>query len=141
SIAALQWVKRNVAAFGGDPDNVTAVGMGNGAAIVSALIASPLADGLFGKAILQSGTWMTTQQQAGIGALRTLAEAEEMGTTYASGLQSSNLRSMRGLQAQQIASAPSPGIIVDGYVLKEDPAVTFTAGRQRPVAVLVGSNK
>src|SRR5690606_18357034 len=92
-------------------------------------------------AILQSGTWMTSSQELGIGALRTLAEAEEMGTAVAERLEAKSLSRLRGIPAQQVGSAQSPGIIVDGYVLKEDPALMFAAGKQRPVPVLVGSNQ
>jgi carboxylesterase type B len=84
---------------------------------------------------------MTNSTTLGIGKLRTLAEAEEMGAAMAARLEVESVNKLRGLQQQQLTGAQSPGIIVDGYVLKEDPAVTFAAGRQRPVAVLVGSNK
>lgn len=136
SIAALQWVKRNIAAFGGDPANVTAIGSASGAAMIAALIASPLGDGLFDKAILQSG-WMATP----LAPLPTLAEAERMGAEVLVRQEAESIADLRDARAQQLALETSPGLIVDGYVLTEDPAVTFAAGRQRRVAVLAGSNK
>jgi para-nitrobenzyl esterase len=73
AVATLQWVQRNIAAFGGDPDNVTIFGESAGAAMVGALVGSPVAKGLFHRAIAQSGGWMGL----GMGAMTPLAQAEQ----------------------------------------------------------------
>src|SRR6185369_1162418 len=75
AIAMLQWVKKNIAAFGGDPNNVTIAGESAGANMIGALVGSPLAKGLFNRAIAQSGGWMGLTMQR----MNNSAQAQENG--------------------------------------------------------------
>jgi para-nitrobenzyl esterase len=138
-LASLRWVKQNIAAFGGDPTNVTVFGQSAGGMAIASLVSSPESKGLFRRAISQSGAWM------GLGfspAMRTRAQAEEAGVTQASELNASTAEQLRALSTADVtAKLRSAGMIVDGWVLPEDPSVVFAAGRQNAVDVLVGSNK
>ncbi len=138
ALAALGWVQRNIATFGGDPDNVTIFGESAGAIMVAALVGSPEAEGLFGRAISQSGAWMGL----GMAQMSTLARAEEAGAAGAEELGASSIAELRAKPAEEILRGiRSAGIVVDGYLVPEDLSKTFAAGRQRPVDVLVGSNR
>lgn len=97
-IAGLQWIKRNIARFGGDPGSVTISGQSAGAASVHALIASPLAKGLFHRAIAQSGS-------GGIPRWRSLSEGEAMGVRFADAAGAKTLAELRALTPEQIAAA------------------------------------
>ena len=108
-IAALQWVRRNVAAFGGDPGRVTLAGQSAGADLVSALMRSPLAKGLFHRAILMSGgssDWYLS-----------LAEAEQAGAAWARTFQDSSLAALRGLPAAGTLVGGRFGLVADGWCL------------------------
>jgi para-nitrobenzyl esterase len=138
-LASLRWVQRNIAAFGGDPGNVTVFGQSAGAMAIASLVASPQAKGLMQRAISQSGAWM------GLGpvpAMRTRAQAEEAGLKAATDAGVTTAGELRALPAEQVTEKfRSAGMIVDGWVIPEDPSITFAAGRQNAVDVLVGSNK
>ncbi len=138
-LASLQWVKKNIAAFGGDPNNVTVFGQSAGAMAIASLVSSPESKGLFRRAISQSGAWM------GLGfapAMRTRAQAEEAGVKAATEAGVSTAQQLRAMSAADVtAKFRSAGMIVDGWVLPEDPSAVFAAGRQNAVDVLVGSNK
>ena len=138
-LASLRWVKSNIAAFGGDPNNVTVFGQSAGAMAIASLVASPEAKGLMHRAISQSGTWL------GLGptpAMRTRAQAEQTGVTAATEAGATTVEQMRAMSAADVtAKFRSAGTIVDGWVIPEDPSMTFAAGRQNAVDVLVGSNK
>jgi para-nitrobenzyl esterase len=138
-LASLRWVQNNIAAFGGDPGNVTVFGQSAGAMAIASLVASPEAKGLFNRAISQSGAWMGLGPSPG---MRTRAQAEEAGIKAADDAGVKTAAELRAMSAADVtAKFRSAGMIVDGWVIPEDPTATFLGGRQNAVDVLVGSNK
>jgi para-nitrobenzyl esterase len=146
TIATLKWVRANVAAFGGDPNNVTIFGESAGAAMVGGLVGSPVAKGLFQKAIAESGQWMGL----GMGAMAPLARAEQAaaggggrgrGGAPAEPRPLPSLTDLRARSTDDVAKMRGSGMIIDGYYVPEDESITFSQGRQNPVDLIVGSNK
>src|SRR5262245_23446460 len=137
AIAMLQWVKRNISAFGGDPNNVTIAGESAGAIMVGALVGSPLAKGLFHRAIAQSGGWMGLTMQR----MNTSAQAQENGAKAMAALGVKTIAELRTKPLADLAGLGGAGLVVDGYVIPEDLSLTFMSGKQNAVDVLTGSNK
>jgi para-nitrobenzyl esterase len=137
AIAMLQWVKRNVAAFGGDPSNVTVAGESAGAIMVGALVGSPQAKGLFTRAIAESGGWMGLM----MGRMQQASTAEANGVKAMQGLGVSTIAELRAKPINELNIPGGAGLVVDGYLIPEDLSYTFQAGKQNAVDVLTGSNK
>jgi para-nitrobenzyl esterase len=138
AIAALQWVQKNIARFGGDPKRVTIFGESAGAGMVANLMAMPVAKGLFIRAIGESSAWST----ATIAPLATLAEAEQDGVKLADAVGAKSLADLRAQPAEAILKAGRGlGPVVDGWLIREDPGKVFAAGKQIDIPVLTGSNR
>ena len=138
-IAALEWIQRNIAAVGGDPKNVTIAGQSSGSISVSILMASPLARGLFHRAIGESGGLFEPLQ---LGPKFLLSNAEHDGEKYAVSLGAPALKELRQLPAS-LLTGNAGGIVhpvIEPYVLPLSPYEAFTSGHQNDVPLLIGSN-
>lgn len=164
-VAALEWVQRNIEAFGGDPEKVTIGGASSGGTSIHMLRSSPLAKGLFSRAICESGPGMAPPSDGNgtIAIYMTLAAAEEAGTEVLDVLSLSSLAELRETPADKIVAATLPrtqGVwksylrpnsstslsvydtanpIIDGYVIPQSPLAAFTSGQAADVPTLAGA--
>lgn len=143
-LAALRWVRANIALFGGDPDRVTIGGQSSGALDVCNLMASPLAAGLFEQAVLQSGVCVdSVYPDAHAAEVNGERLANDLGIPPGP----EALKALRALPPDRILQTTNddPDLdfepVVDGWVLPQQPAVVFAEGKEAKIPVLVGSNE
>ncbi|MEU9450169.1 carboxylesterase family protein [Streptomyces sp. NPDC048277] len=146
TVAALEWVQRNIGAFGGDPDRVTLAGWSQGASFVNILLASRRARGLYHRALLSSGVRYTKDPALarGTARYRSLADAEANGTDLAARLGADGLAALRALDADDLVTraaadtAADFGNVLDGYVLPDTYTAVLEARAETDVPVLTG---
>jgi len=140
-MAALQWVRDNIAAFGGDAENITIFGQSAGGMSAVSLLVSPLTEGKFQRVIVESGAILAGPP------LKRLKDAEISGTEF---LGADSLQSLRDLPATELLKRfglfmsthreSRLGPIIDGYVLSEDPSEAFRLHHEHKVPLIIGNN-
>lgn len=156
-VAALRWVKRNIVAFGGDPGNVTIFGESAGGVSVGCLLASPLAKGLFHRAVMQSGVAARSTPLRGHAARGRSAEATgievatRLGLSVPGGDSAETAAALRAVSAERLLETANPRVglfgkgqpfwpCVDGFFLPEPPSRIIVSGEHNDVPVMLGSN-
>ncbi len=137
-IAALKWIQRNIAAFGGDPGRVTIFGVSAGGSHVNHLMATPAARGLFHRAIAQSGA-------NGMSMPRSLADAEQIGVALADSHGGGSLKGLRALPFKELVDTDvsyrtQTSTFVDGEILPDSVPEMFRKGLQNNVPYIAGAN-
>jgi para-nitrobenzyl esterase len=144
-IAALNWVKTNISVFGGDPANVTIFGESAGGAIVTRLMISPPARGLFARAIVQSGLGRELQTPLDRRGAYDLPSARERGQVWAHGHNLVTAADLRAAPVEQLLT-PAPVFangdltLIDGRIVPSTIEAAFRAGRQAPAPLIIGTN-
>jgi para-nitrobenzyl esterase len=140
-IAALKWVRNNITAFGGDPSRVTIAGQSAGAMSVNMLIVSPLAKGLFHRAIAESGSSL------GRMTMQSLKDVEAAGVKFMESKGAKSIADLRAMRYEQLIAVPESQTPVrffssniDGYFLNESPMAVLSKGLQNDVPTITGMN-
>jgi para-nitrobenzyl esterase len=152
-VAALKWIKENIAQFGGDPEKVTIGGQSAGSGHTFNLTVTPLAKGLFRGAINESGINGSVITGGATQTTQPLAEAEKVGVEFAKAKGASSLAELRRLSWQEITDPIPPsspggqaptfrfGNVIDGFVFPMSPHDTYAAGKQNDVPTIIGYNR
>lgn len=140
-VAAVKWIRENISSFGGDPNSITIGGESVGAQSVTAHMVSPLSKGLFTKAIAESGSIVDNRK-----VINSMETSESLGLEVSKAAETKDIAELRALPASKILKIASKGNprrfipTIDGYFLKEDPAISFAKGNQTQVPLLSGWN-